>query len=303
MNKFFSLLKSSYYKIKYGKTLALIDIIRFEENENHIIKEIQKASLSVLNQEVDSFIKAQKPNFDYETRSPEAAPTVLAVAFRNSSEKVINALLEKNVDIFNYNPFYYLFFRRYEFEEGGKSLIRITEKMLEKGLDINWHILEELGTEKNQAKIVKKKNFIDVAIKACNTTLDEKGHEKSNSYYELLSFLIEKGLKKQDSEGELILTAIKAASTFAPLTKAINLPLTQQNQKLIDSILSLEGIDEEYIKKGLKKCKIENDNTFNLRYNQEAIEYVVKYLEKSKLEKLIVDNVDKSEKKVRARKI
>jgi hypothetical protein len=275
MNKFIKIIKSWYYEQKYKKTIDLLYLL-LEPNDDDIIKGINEASLNDLNQDIDKYIKLANPNYDYNSTDPNVkmVATVLGSALRNSSDKVIFALLDKKVDIHHFNAYNQIFKRRENKNPKEESLIAITQKFLDLGLNLNWFNISTIASNHDRHIQLNHENYLTCAIKASTNYIGDGSYAVDSFKLKHLKFLIEKGLEKQENDGNLIYLGVCLA-----------------NVEIIDVILSLKGVDSEYIQKGLNQCIESNKEPEHLQYksvilrkNKEAIDYIQVYLEKLQLE-------------------
>lgn len=172
-------IKLTYYGLKYGKTLDLMNMLVSEDDDEKILKQISQTNIKELNQDIDKYVKLTNPKYDY--NSPglhvKAQATVLAAAMRNNSAQVILALLDREVNVHHFNPYYQLLKRkiRRKVKETGEiyddckdeKLIEITQKCLTLGLDLNWvgEIKKDSKNTINQERILcTQDNYAQAAI-------------------------------------------------------------------------------------------------------------------------------------------
>lgn len=290
MNKFLNIIKSWYYERKYKKTIDLLFLLLEPNDDEKIINAINEASLEDLNQDIDSFFRLKNPNYDYSSTAPQVkiVATVLGTAMRMSSDKVIFALLDKKVDIHHFNPYNQIFKRRENKEPEDENLIGITQRFLDAGLDINWSDVSTICSPHDRRIQLNHENYLASAIKASSIYRGDGSYATDSFRLKHLKFLIEKGLKVQDDNGDLIYLAVCLA-----------------NPEIIDVILSLDKVDINYIKKGIDQCIENNKEAEHLQYksvilrkNKEAIDYIQTYLEKLQLESSVkIENEVKINKK------
>jgi hypothetical protein len=277
----------------YKKTRDLMTLISSSEHYSNrdevdkmLIEEINKTDNETLEQDISSYLKITDPNFGYINLPHTLYPNILSQVLHTQSEKVIHALLDKDLENESFYPFYYLLKRANTMNLS--SVIEITQKFVESGLDINASqdakkiIYGPLG-DPSTSHI--KMNYFSSLMTCCIekkviTDEDEEFEDekiefnlKDNATF-LLNYVIAQGFEAPEDKGELI----KLAIDF-------------ENKELIDIVCSIKGIDSNYIEKGINLWQKEYDSDswqHSEEYdNSEIIDYIKKSFEKALLDKAL----------------
>ena len=272
LHYFSKLIKKNLLTLKYLSTISLIDDIVCSISNEKLIKKINKASLKTLNQDISMWYNYQFSFYHY--KNSHSPSTVLEAILANSNEEVLKAFLDKNttLDINYHNPLSKIFQRSIVRNNIKlRNIFIMTQMLLDKGLNLNWFEDNEDYSVYNS----KINNYLNEAIMASVNYIDIGQYEINHQFLKLFYMLIDKGLKKQESVGQLIQTAILIG-----------------NNELTNIILNLKEIDDEYIKKGLaKSLHYMNTNETAIiqpiiAKNKASMDFINMYMEKKNLEKL-----------------
>lgn len=275
-------------------TINVINLIDSSKPDSELIRMIHNTSLKVLNHDLRDYIKANHTNFNYLDAHMTSHSCVLAHVMHKKSPELIHAVLDATEKLNDFSVFYKLFNHKDDIPL--EELIHITQRCQALGLDLNATMkikdfyfdstCDEPQTRYYQA------NYLEAAIKKCVqkeeilTYNNEKTqiigidfiYSTNQTGIDFLNFLVASGMKKQDHEGELIAIAITCA-----------------NHELIEIVCALDGIDMEYIEKGIMSwykektsvlAGVDYKDTFEYQQSLKAIDYLKPCFESIKMEKL-----------------
>jgi hypothetical protein len=278
-------------------TVILMSQISSAKTDSEIIKIIKNTSKKVINHDIQKYHTINHPNLNYLDPFMNIYSSVLAQVMYRKSEEVIHAVLDLTDKIDDFLAFYKLLTHQIYHPRPLDKMMAITNRCIDLGLDLN--ATNPVKFFNHDSSIPQpyyyQANYLKEAVKGCvkkepilrfihntNQTI-ETGEIKyviNPESVEFLKFLVSKGLKKQEHDGELIDVAI-----------------TQANKELIHVVCSLEGVDIEYIDKGINSWHkinskpnvgVDYKNTFEYQQSVKIIDYIKPCFESIKMSHSLV---------------
>jgi hypothetical protein len=287
------------FKTSIEKALDLKNVINDNKSDDEIIQAIKRSSKEIINQDLISYNNSRHPNLDYLSPNMNVYSDILSKVMHTRSEKVIHAVLDKTDKLNDkFFAFYKLLTRRENNRLSFQSQINITNHCLDLGLNLNETKKIKYFNYDNGANNPKADyyiaNYLEEAFASCvkeepilrlihNTTIPiETGEVKNiidSKRVEFFNFLLDRGLEKQEHNGELAEITIGLGS-----------------KELVEILCSLKGIDVEYIEKGIATWHKKNSQfnkgidpreTFEYKNSIKVINYLAPYFELLQINKNI----------------
>lgn len=284
-----SLIKKYINQLKHSKTYQIIEALDVDSKNEYIVLVIENASIDDLIKKVPSCYK-KTYNITRHLKRSDDKSSVLEQILLNSNEIVLQSFLAKFDNcpeviqkIINdeHHLTTLLSNRKYIERFNPSNLINMTQLLLDYGLDLSWY--QQNQTKLYQSNIIYH-NYLNHVIYLTDKPIKTYDNSVNGEYFQLLQFLVNKGLKPHDESGSEMYTA-----------------LDRGNMKVIDYLLSKNLTTIKGLKNALHTYNVMH--VINRGNNPEKVKlahYLEAYIEKYQIENTLnKDNNSVSTKKER----